>query len=522
MFVEIRARPGARRAYACIRMRFRVRARARGGLRGSRGYGAGAMCQRLLCFMVIMESLRGRAYALDNGLARTPPMGFSTWSVFRSAVNESLVRELADAMKSSGLAAAGYNYLLVDDGWEGSLKNCQSCAPNRDQSGRLVVDPQKFPSGMNETAAYVHSRGLKFGLWFGHSMCATSNDTALVPQSVDRYAELDAAFFAWAGVDHIKHDNCVDVANTTSAIADNYHRFAALGAALNRTGRPIAYDVVLQVAHNREVPSYDYGYLWSPEIYGKEAVQSIANSWWSLPVNKYNCWSCCVNGERIVNDQECTTLADRACRRGLLPMLDTQDMGTPGFSKAGHWDWAGPGGWNHIDQLAVCVGESWYGPGFTQVEQASQVSMWAVLASPLIVSFDVRNMSAECKDLVLNPRVIAVHQDPAGYPGKRLKNFPSISINGTEATTVSESPIDAQVWGRLLGGGGVAAVFFNRGDVARDITATFHELGLGADVNQVAVTDVWSGAITRGVTKSFAARAVPPHGSVFVTLQPII
>ena len=113
---------------------------------------------------------------------------------------------------------------------------------------------------------------------------------------------------------------------------------------MNRTGRKIAYDVVLQVAHQREVPAYDYGYLWSPEVYGKAAVTGLANSWWSLPVNKYNCWSCCVNGERIVDDSACTSPTGRACRRGLLPMLDTQNMGTPGFSTAGHWDWGGPGG----------------------------------------------------------------------------------------------------------------------------------------------------------------------------------
>ena len=99
------------------------------------------------------------ARALDNGLARTPPMGFSTWSVFQKNINESLIRELADAMRSSGLAAAGYDYLLVDDGWEGSApKGCTGCAPNRDEQGRLVVDPAKFPSGMNETAACASLR----------------------------------------------------------------------------------------------------------------------------------------------------------------------------------------------------------------------------------------------------------------------------------------------------------------------------------------------------------------------------
>lgn len=461
------------------------------------------MCLQVLCFLFLILAPR-RICALNNGLARTPPMGFSTWSVFRSDVNDSLIREMADAMQSSGLAAAGYEYLLVDDGWAG--RGCQNCLPNRDQNGRLVVDPVKFPYGMNETAAYVHSKGLKFGIWFGHSMCAMSNDTdSLTPRA---YAELDAEFFAWVGVDHIKHDNCVDVANTTAAIAENYRRFAALGQAMNRTGRPIAYDVVLQVAHTREVPAYDYGYLWSPEVYGRDAVQRLANTWWSLPVNKYNCWSCCVNGERMVSDAACTSLTGHACRRGLLPMLDAQDMGTPGFSKQGHWDWGGPGGWNHIDQLAVCVGESWYGPGFTPTEQASQISLWAILASPLIVSFDVRSMDSDCKSLVANPRVIAVHQDKAGRPGKRLKNV----INETDGS------VGAQVWGRPLAGGGVAAVFFNRGEQSRDISATFRELGL--DAKEAVAVDVWTGEVTKGVTSPFTARGVRPHAVLFVTLTP--
>jgi hypothetical protein len=283
----------------------------------------------------------------------TPPMGLSTWSVFRSTVNDTLIRQLADAMVSSGMLAAGYNSLLVDDGWAG--KGCSSCLPNRDDNGRLVVDAAKFPLGMKATAQYVHSKGLKFGLWFGHSMCAPSNDTN--KDSPD-YATLDAAFFASVEVDAIKHDNCVDVANTTDAVNANYERYARLGAALNATGRPILYDVVLQVAHEREVPAYDYGYLWSPEVYGKARMQALANSWWSLPVNKYNCWSCCVgaSNERIVDDALCTSSTGHACRRGLLPMIDTQDMGTAGFSVSGHWDWAGKGkGWVSAEDVSLLL-----------------------------------------------------------------------------------------------------------------------------------------------------------------------
>lgn len=221
-------------------------------------------------------------------------MGLSTWSVFRKAVNHTLIRELADAMDASGLAAAGYTYLLIDDGWEGA--GCKGCLPNRNESGHLVVDPSKFPDGLKPVSDYVHAKGLLLGLWFGHTMCQSSNDTttSALGSALD-YATMDARFFAAAGVDAIKHDNCVDVPNTTAGIAANHARYAALGAALNATGRAIMYDVVLQVAHNRSVPAYDYGYIWSPELYGREAVQALANTWWSLPVNKYNCWSCCVS-----------------------------------------------------------------------------------------------------------------------------------------------------------------------------------------------------------------------------------
>eukprot|EP00040_Diaphanoeca_grandis_P013182 m.66695 g.66695 ORF g.66695 m.66695 type:complete len:483 (+) comp23715_c0_seq2:191-1639(+) len=465
--------------------------------------------------MVVVTPVR----SLDNGLALTPQMGLSTWSVFRTGVNDSLIRELADAMVSSGLSKAGYNYLLVDDGWEGQGCTSIGCLPNRDENNRLVVDPTKFPLGLNATAKYVHSKGLKFGLWFGHSMCTSSNDTrdtngVVAYEYTPTLAKLDAELFAANGVDAIKHDNCVDVANTTTDIATNYARYAALSAAMNATGRPIYYDVVLQVAHNRTSPSYDYGYLWSPEVYGKEAVKRIANSWWSLPVNKYNCWSCCVgSSERIIPDTACTSMpTGRGCRRGLLPMIDTQDMGTPGFSKEGHWDYGGPGGWNHIDQLAACVGESWYGPGLTDTEQVSQFSLWAVLASPLLVSMDVRTVSSKCLSFITNPRAIAVHQDSAGVPGRRLKNIAAV-VNGS-------SVLVAQLWGRPLVGGAVAAIMFNRGESELDIASTFTELGLAAAVKTVTMVDVWSGEVTKGVTSPVVAKMVQPHGVTFVTLTP--
>mgnify|MGYP006134782195 FL=1 len=466
--------------------------------------------------------------ALDNGLARTPPMGFSTWSVFKSSVSDALVRELADALHVTGLARAGYNYLLIDDGWYAAGCPAPGCLPFRNASGHLNADATKFPRGLAAVAAYVHSRGLKLGLWFGHAMCSVvSNDTATATAAVGAaapvdYAALDAAFFAANGIDAVKHDNCIDVANTSTAIAENYERYARLGRALNATGRPVMYDVVLQVAHARETPSYDLGYLWSPEVYGKEAVQRVANMWWSLPVNKFNCWSCCVSGERIVDDSRCTSLSGTACRRGLLPMLDAQDMGTPGFSSTGHWDYGGPGGWNHLDQLAVCTNKSWYGPGFTHTEQVAQMSLWSVLASPLIISMDVRNVSAQCIALVTNPRAIAVHQDALGAPGRRLKNIGAVRSTVADGVGGGGAGVAAQLWGRPLSSGGVAVVFFNRGEAPIDISATCDEMGLPRRDGNVTITDVWTGhAVVREHSPqlTYTAKAVPPHGVQFVTLM---
>ena len=149
-----------------------------------------------------------------------------------------------------------------------------------------------------------------------------------------------------------------------------------------------------------------------------------------LCVNKYNCWKCCVHPQEfIVDDEEACNDPDKLpAWRGLLPMLDVQDMHTPGWM--GHFDWAGKGkGWNHLDQISTCVGKSWYGPGLAPSEQVAQISLWAIMASPLIISPDIRKVQVDdlCHRLIANPRMIQVHQDPSGIPGRPVKNFYDIS-----------------------------------------------------------------------------------------------
>ncbi|WP_344302010.1 alpha-galactosidase, partial [Paractinoplanes deccanensis] len=96
------------------------------------------------------------AQALDNGVGRTPPMGWNSWNTFFCNINESLIRGMADAMVSSGMRDAGYQYVVVDDCWMN---------PNRDASGNLQGDPSRFPSGMKALGDYIHARGLKFGIY---------------------------------------------------------------------------------------------------------------------------------------------------------------------------------------------------------------------------------------------------------------------------------------------------------------------------------------------------------------------
>src|SRR5581483_7505410 len=135
--------------------------------------------------------------ALDNGLARTPPMGFNDWNAFHCSVNETLMKQIADTIVSTGLRDAGYVYVNVDDCW---------ALPQRDSHGNLVPDPSKFPDGIKGLASYVHSKGLKFGIYedAGTATCSKSHP---VPGSLG-HEKQDANLFASWGVDYLKYDNC--------------------------------------------------------------------------------------------------------------------------------------------------------------------------------------------------------------------------------------------------------------------------------------------------------------------------
>jgi alpha-galactosidase len=167
------------------------------------------------------------AWALDNGLARTPPMGWNDWNAFGCNTSAALVEQTAQAMVSNGMKAAGYRYVNIDDCW---------LTHQRDANGNLVADPVKFPQGIKAVADHVHSLGLKLGIYedAGTATCAG------YPGSLGHERQ-DAATFASWGVDYLKYDNCNNAGSTTTQ--QYIDRYAAMRDALAATGRPIVFSI---------------------------------------------------------------------------------------------------------------------------------------------------------------------------------------------------------------------------------------------------------------------------------------
>jgi alpha-galactosidase len=166
---------------------------------------------------------------ISNGLAKTPVMGFNDWNAFGCDVSATLIEQTADAMLASGMLAAGYTYVDIDDCW---------MSKKRSPSGHLVADPHKFADGIRSVADYVHARGFKLGIYesAGHETCAH------FPGSLG-HEKTDAADFAAWGVDLLKYDNCGTTPATESTQAQYVARYAAMATALADTGRPIVYSI---------------------------------------------------------------------------------------------------------------------------------------------------------------------------------------------------------------------------------------------------------------------------------------
>jgi alpha-galactosidase len=307
-------------------------------------------------FLLIPALLFAQTTIQPTALAPTPPMGWNTWNKFGCNVSEQLVRQMADAIVKSGMKDAGYQYVVIDDCWQIS----------RDANGNIIADPQRFPSGIKALADYVHSLGLRFGIYSD----AGSKTCAGRPGSRGHEFQDALQYAAW-GVDYLKYDWC----NTTTQ--DARASYATIREALDATHRPI----VLSICEWGTAKPW----LWGAQVGGNlwRTTGDIQDRWQGK--QKWPGGDCCSNGVLDIVDEE-----------------------------AGLDSYAGPGHWNDPDMLEVGNG------GMSDTEYRSHFSLWAILAAPLMAGNDISTMRAEIRDILTNKEVIAVDQDPLGSQGRRV------------------------------------------------------------------------------------------------------
>jgi alpha-galactosidase len=294
-------------------------------------------------------------------LAQTPPMGWNSWNTFQTNINEQMLRDMVDAYVSSGMRDAGYTYFVLDDGW---------MAMDRDGNGNLVADPKKFPNGMKAFADYVHSKGLKFGIY----NCAGTKTCAGYP-GTHGYEYQDARLYASWGVDYLKFDWC----NTDSINARD--AYLTMSRAIRAAGRPMIFSLCEWGAHGPWLWAKNIGQLWrtTSDIHAGFDKDLSYGSWSSFSV---------------------------------MHIVDLQDHIR---------QYAGPGHWNDPDMLEV-------GNGMTYAEDKAHFSLWCMLAAPLISGNDLRKMTPQTISILTNKEAIAVNQDSLGMECFKYYSFDGMEI----------------------------------------------------------------------------------------------
>ncbi len=319
--------------------------------------------RRFLLLILAVGLFAFAAKSRAQEVAQTPPMGWNSWNYFASKVDDAGVRAAADIIVSSGMKDAGYIYVNIDDTWEGK----------RDENGVLHTN-EKFPD-MKALADYVHSKGLKLGIYSGPG-----------PQTCAKYEgsygheEQDAKMYAGWGIDYLKYDLCsfrklMDDQAPNDRVAQMkmmHDAYEKMGKAVKATGRPIVYSFCQY--------GWDAVWEWAPQLGGNlwRTTGDIQPNWNSVYA--------------ILSEQE------------------------------GLESYAGPGYWNDPDMLEV-------GNGRLNIrEDRSHFSMWAMLAAPLLAGNDLPNMKPEIKEILLNKDVIAIDQDKLGKQVRRVYSEGEVDV----------------------------------------------------------------------------------------------
>lgn len=345
----------------------------------------------------------------EHKLALTPPMGWNSWNVWGTSVTADKVRAAAQAFIKEGLDSYGYRYVNIDDAWEGQ----------RDANGNIQTN-EKF-GDMGELANWIHQKGLLLGIYSspGPKTCAGY-------EASYQHEQQDADTYAKWGIDYLKYDWCSYGSIAPNPTLDQLKEpYIHMRSCLDQCGRDIVFSLC----------QYGMGDVWN---WGK----SVGGNLWRTTGDINDSWN------------------------SMAEIAFSQSKCAPG---------AGPGGWNDPDMLVVGHlgwGEHPHPTGLTPNEQITHITMWSLLAAPLILGCDLSTLDPWTKALITNHDVIDIDQDPLGKPATRL-------LSTDEG---------AEVWSRPLWDGSVAVGLMNRGRTPMKITATMEQLGLSGRKH---IRDCW-------------------------------
>ncbi len=402
---------------------------------------------------------------IGDQLALTPAMGWSSWDFLQTEASDRDIRAEADAMVRSGLIEHGYSYINIDDGW--SIKHAaavQGTAP-RDAQGNIKPN-ERFPD-MKALTAYLHSRGIKAGLYTSPSPLTCGKF-----EGSYGHEQQDADQFAAWGFDLLKYDWCGYPAKDRS-LAEMQKPYRLMGSILAAEPRDILFSLC----------QYGRGDVWT---WGREVGGQLWRTTGDLAWGKkgmYTSW------ENITADF------------------------TAGFSQPGQAKWIGPGGWNDLDDLLL--GRIAYvpfnehppnvkidrlmPPPLTPDEQYLQMSLWSLLSAPLLIGGDLVTLDSFSLSILTNDEVIAIDQDPLGRPATQVWQQGKLSV-----------------WARDLEDGSKAIGLFNLDDSELQVGVNWSDAGLSG---KHQIRDLWRQKDLGTFDGEFHA-LVAPHGIVLVRTSP--
>ncbi len=393
-------------------------------------------------------------FVAEGQLALTPAMGWNSWNAYGRAVSDSLARAAADAMVTKGLIDHGWTYVNLDDGWERSARESDPLfeGPVRAPDGTMLTN-KKFPN-MKALGDYIHGKGLKFGIYSGPGPTTCQRLEASWQHELQDFR----TFASW-GVDYLKYDWCgytsvLAPGETNQQLPVLKRPYQVGRTALNQVPRDIIYSLC----------QYGWGNVWE---WGAE--QGIEGNSWRTTGDITDTW---------------------------------ESMNGIGFQQVGHSKFASPGHWNDPDMLVI--GKVGWGPKLrdsrlTPNEQYVHITLWTLLASPLLLGNDLTQMDDFELNLVTNDEVLAVHQDPLG-----------------KAADLLSKKDELEVWSRPLADGSLAVGLFNRDEMDMPVKVSWGELGLRG---KQVVRDLWRQKDLGTFDGEFSS-VVPRHGTLFVRVTP--